>query len=103
MAKIWGRLARTQRAVTAIWRRWRFAPFRTRVQRLCGPRGRSFHDLSVGENAREGMGIRPQGGSNRGPPRAGEDMDRYKGSLGLPLVSTFRAADHAHNCQRRVE
>ena len=51
-----------------------------------GPRGKTFHDLSFGENAREWIAIRPQGSSNRGPPRAGERLDGRKGLLSLPLV-----------------
>src|SRR4029077_8100906 len=101
MVKVWGRLARTQRAVTAA--ATAIAPLPPRVQQLLRAAGQELPRPSVGENAREGMGIRPQGGSNRGPTRAGEDMDRCKGLLGLPLASNFRAADHTDRCQRRLE
>jgi hypothetical protein len=86
MVKIWGRLAPTQRAVTAVWRR-RF-PFVSAhaFSDFWGPRGRTFHDLSFGDNAREWIAIRPQGGRNWAPPRAGEQLDGRKGLLGLPLV-----------------
>src|SRR5262245_5420601 len=103
MVKIWGRLARTQRAVTAVCGDGDYSVATLAFSDFCGPRGRSFDDQAGGENGREWTVIRPQGGSNRGPPGGGADMARGKGLLGVPLVSTWRAADHPDDCQRRVE
>jgi hypothetical protein len=86
MVKIWGRLARTAGCNCGLAAVAMSFVAAHAFSDFCGPRSRTFHDLSFGENAREWIAIRPQGGSNRGPGRSGEHMDGGKGLLGLPLV-----------------
>ena len=51
-----------------------------------GPARQDLPRVSFGENAREWIAIRPQGGSNRGPLLGGANAHRCKGLLGLALV-----------------
>src|SRR5215813_10221568 len=106
MVKFGGRFARTTRALTAIWLgdgRWAVAA--PGIQRLCSPRGSTFHGLSVGENGGERTGLRPRGGRDQGSHRAGADMDRRNGfgsDLALPLAASCRCADSRDDCRRRL-
>src|SRR6516162_6387152 len=80
MVKFGGRFARTTRALTGIWLGdGHGAAAAPGIQRLCSPRGSTFHDLSVGENGGERTGLRPRGGRDQGSHRAGADMDRRNG------------------------
>src|SRR5262249_61196734 len=106
MVKFGGRFARTTRALTAIWLgdgHWAAAA--PGIQRLCSPRGSTFHVLSVGENGGERTGLRSRGGRDQGSHRAGAAMDRRNGvgsKLALPLAARWRGGYNRVGCGRRV-
>jgi hypothetical protein len=64
MVKFGGRLAQAKWALTAIWLGdGRLGRCRARIRRA---RGRTLHDLFLGENVYEGTSLRPRGSKDQG-------------------------------------